>query len=268
MKKSNLFFLIIVLKCLSLFANAQEAPLINELKEVSQFPAGIPQRVSAMAYDGEKLWFAIYQDRGRYATFNPKTSEWEYSDSEKHHAAIREVSQPFDSAGGMFFTGIKLWLSGSYGKSFGFINTETWKVEKVFRQMVRPDLEKTNSQSYASMTFDGTNIWIAWHLFEYKLPDSEVQQLLKVEPETGKILEKYPLPIGTRPDGTHGLTFDGTKLWHIKDRKLSAINLNGKVIAQYELKQLERPSGLAWDGTSLWIVEFNGKLWNLPFKFL
>ncbi len=265
MKRFALFTVVLFTFTFSAFA--QKIPLIDKLKEISQLPPDIPQRITAIAYDGEKLWLAVYLDKGHYATFNPKTSEWKYSDSEMHHMAIREVSQPFNSASGMFFTDNKLWLSGSYGESFGYINTETWKVEKVFKQMVRPALKKTNSQSYASMTFDGKNIWIAWHLFHYRLPNSEVQQLLKIEPETGKILEKYPLPIGNKSDGTHGLTFDGTNLWHIKDKRLSKIDSsNGKVLEIYILTELKRPSGLAWDGDSLWIVQFDGKLWSLPFK--
>lgn len=258
--------ILIVIVLFAVFSNAQKAPLIDELQAVSQLPAEIPQRVTALAFDGEKLWFAVYLDKGRYATYNPKNGEWKYSDSEPHHQAIRQISQPFSSASGMAFDGKKLWLSGSYGASFGRINTENWQVEKSFSQMVRPDLAKTNSQSYASMAFDGNNLWIAWHLFEYQLPASEVQQLLKIEPETGSILAKYPLPVGTRNDMTHGLTFDGTNLWHVKDRRLTTIDLDGKLIGGYDLKELKRPSGLAWDGNSLWIVEFNGKLWKLPFK--
>ncbi len=248
-------------------AYAQKVPVIGELKQVSQVPDIIPQRITGMAFDGEKLWFPVYLSKGHYATFNPKTEEWKYSDDENHHRAIRQISQPFSSSSGIVFVGKTLWLGGSYGESFGSINTETWKVENDFKQMVRPDLEKTNSQSYASMTFDGQNIWIAWHLFHYKLPNAEVQQLLKIEPDTGKILAKYPLPTGNKSDGTHGLTFDGTNLWHIKDKRLSKINLtDGKVSKIYILSHLERPSGLAWDENSLWIVQFDGKLWKLPFK--
>ncbi len=266
MKKFILLIFLLVTFAFSVFA--QKIPLANELRQVSQLPAEIPQRVSALAYDGEKLWFSIYADKGHYATFNPQTNEWKYSDIESHHQEIQKLSSPFSSAAGMVFVGKRLWISGSYGETFGYINTDNWKVEKIFSQMVRPDLKETNSQSYADMTFDGTNIWIAWHLFHYKLPDSEVQQLLKIEPETGKVLEKYPLPVGTRPDGTHGLTFDGTRLWHIKDRRLSAIDLNGKLMAQYIFKELKRPSGMVWAGDSLWIVEFDGKLWNLPLRTL
>jgi outer membrane protein assembly factor BamB len=266
MKKFSLILLIAIFAVLSLSIKAQKIPLIESLKEVSQLPAEIPQRVSALAFDGEKLWFAVYLDKGRYATFNPQTYEWKYSDAETQHQAIRRVSQPFYSAAGMFFVGKKLWVSGSYGESFGLIDTESWQVEKVFTQMARPELKKTNSQIYAGISFDGENLWMAWHLVDYKLPDSEVRQLLKINPETGKILEKYPLPALSRYDGAQGLTFDGANLWYIKDKHLFAFDLNGKLLARYKLERLYRPSGLAWDGKSLWIVQFDGKLWNLPFE--
>lgn len=90
---------------------------------------------------------------------------------------------------------------------------------------------------------------------------------MKVEPKTGKVSAEYPLPAGTRNDTTHGLTWDGTRLWHIKDRRLTSIDpSNGTAIAYYTLAQLKRPSGLAWDGQALWIAEWDGKLWRLPFS--
>lgn len=241
-------------------------PIISELKQVSQVPDKIPQRITGMAFDGEKLWFPVYLSNGHYATFSPQHQEWNYSDNEKHHAEIRKISQPFSSSSGIAFVGKTLWLGGSYGQSFGSINTETWQVEKQFTQKVRPDLP--GSQSYSSFAFDGTNIWAAWHGLAYKLDTSETQLLLKINPETGEIIKKFPLPAGSMPDMVHGLTFDGEKLWHIKDKKLSAIDLNGNVLSQIVLKDVKRPSGLAWDGESLWIVEFYGKLWKLPFKTL
>jgi hypothetical protein len=245
-------------------AFAQKAPTIGELKQVSQVPDTIPQRITGMAFDGEKFWFPVYLSNGHYASYNPKTEEWKYSDDEKHHRAIHRISQPFSSSSGIAFVGKTLWLGGSYGESFGSINTETWQVEKHFAKKGRPDIN--GGQSYSSFAFDGTNIWAAWHASDCKLPTSEAQLLLKINLETGEVIGKYPLPAGSAPDSVHGLTFDGTKLWHIKDGKLSAIDLKGKVLSQFILKDLDRPSGLAWDGESLWIVEFSGKLWKLPFK--
>lgn len=89
---------------------------------------------------------------------------------------------------------------------------------------------------------------------------------MKVDPQTGKVVESYPLPAGTANDGTHGLTWDGQQLWHVKDTLLSAIDpSNGNVTAEYRLHQLRRPSGLAWDGQALWIAEFGGRILRLPF---
>jgi hypothetical protein len=51
----------------------------------------------------------------------------------------------------------------------------------------------------------------------------------------------------------------------MKDGKLSAIDSTGKVTAEYWLDQIKRPSGLAWNGEALWIIEFDGKVWRLPF---
>jgi hypothetical protein len=234
-----------------------------ELKQVSQIPAEIPQRITGMAFDGERFWFAVYLSQGHYATYDPRNEEWKYSDNETQHQVTRRISQPFASASGMAFVGKTLWLGGSYDESFGSINTDTWLVEKHFVQKVRPDLP--GGQSYSSLAFDGTNLWAAWHGLAYKLPTSETQLLLKIDPETGNIMDTYPLPAGSKPDMVHGLTFDGEKLWHMKDKRLSAVDLNGKVLSQITLKDINRPSGLAWDGKSLWIVEFYGKLWKLSF---
>lgn len=107
---------------------------------------------------------------------------------------------------------------------------------------------------------------MAWHWFNYYIPPGDAQRLLKVDLETGKIVESYPLPPGTANDMTHGLTWDGQQLWHVKDTLLSTIDpSNGNITTQYKLPQLSRPSGLAWDGQALWIAEFRGRIWRLPF---
>ena len=254
----------IFLLCQATFARIQSGiPKIDELKLTAQLPPELPQRVSGFAYDGEKFWVLISHGAGRYATLDPATLAWKISDSEERHQIIGKISGKFESSGGVCFAGGKLWVGGSYGESFGSLDTQMWEIDQFFQGKQRDD---PASQSYAGMAYDGRHLWIAWHWFKYKLTASQTQVLLKVEPETGKVVAEYPLPAGTRPDSTHGLTWDGARLWHIKDRQLTSIDpANGAIIAYYALAQLKRPSGLAWDGEALWIAEWDGKLWRLPF---
>jgi hypothetical protein len=252
----------------SLFSFPQEAraggPGLASLRLVAELPEGLPKRVSDLAYDGQKIWVMIYHGRGQYALLDPSTLDWEVSGEAARHGVIREVAGAFQSPGAICFAGERLWVGGSYGDSFGYVDTQGWKVGRVFKGRQRDDA--TASQSYAAMAFDGANVWIAWHWFKYKQPPERTQLLLKVDAETGKVVGEYPLPPGTRNDGAHGLTWDGTRLWHVKDNRLSAIDpVGGSVVAKYRLPPVRRASGLAWDGSSLWIAEFDGKIWRLSF---
>src|ERR1051326_7631615 len=219
-------------------APAQDAAInLGELKLVSELPPELPRRVLGLAYDGQKLWASVYHTHGRYVTLDPVSLEWTISDDRKANAVI--------------------------GAVVGAIDTQDWNVEKVFRGKQRKN--ERASQSYASMAYDGTNLWIAWHLFRYDLPQSQTQLLLKIDPATGKVIEHFPAPPGLQRDETHALTWDGWRLWHAKGDTLSAIDGGtGRIIEQYKLKQLKRPSGMAWDGQALWIAEFDGKIWRLP----
>jgi hypothetical protein len=245
-------------------ATAHSAPAVAELQLVAQLPAELPQRIEGLTYDGKKLWVSIYMGRGHYATLDPTTLLWTISRDEKQRAAIAKVSGLYNSASGFCFANGKLWVAGSYGESFGSIDTGNWQVDRVFKGKQQPFDQA--SQTYSSMAWDGSNLWVAWHWFRYDLPTSETQLLLKVDPETGNVVAQYPAPAGSRADMTHGLTWDGSKLWHIKDNKLSAIDTaSGKVIDQYTLPEINRGTGLAWDGRVMWISEFDGKIWRLPF---
>lgn len=238
-------------------------PKLGELKLVTQIPREFGPRVTGFAFDGERFWVALYVGRGRYATLDPSTLTWKKSESEEHHKAIREVAGAHQAPGGICFVNGRFWVGGAYGESFGSIDMTTWKIDRLFKGKQR---NVPASQSYASMACDGNSVWIAWHWFNYTLPDSEVQLLLQVNPETGKVIKEYPLPIGTRSDMTHGLTWDGNVLWHMKSSNLSAIDpATGSEIVRYVLEPVKRASGLAWDGKALWIIEFDGKVWHLPF---
>lgn len=238
-------------------------PNLGELTLVTRLPRELPQQVTGFAFDGEKLWAALYVGKGRYATLDPSTLTWKKSESEEHHKAIREVAGAIQSPGGICFINGRLWVGGANGESFGSIDLATWKIDRLFKGKQR---NVRASQSYASFACDGNSVWIAWHWFNYKLPDSEVQLLLQVNPETGKVIKELPLPIGRRNDGTHGLTWDGNVLWHMKGSNLSAIDpATGAEVVRYVLDPIKRASGLAWDGKALWIIEFDGAVWHLPF---
>ena len=264
MKNSLLACVVAILViCPFVNANTPNAPNLGEIQLVAQLPSELPKRVVGLSYDGEKLWAAIYLGRGQYATLDPNTLQWKVSNDQKQHNAISEVADVFASPGAFCFVNGKLWVAGAYGQSFGSIDTSNWQIDRVFKGKQRED---SASQFYSSMAYDGSHLWIAWHWFRYNIPASQTQLLLKIDPDTGKVVDEYAAPAGTRTDGLHGLTWDGSKLWHVKDNKLSAIDSStGHITAQYTLPYLKRPSGLAWDGQALWISEFDGKIWRLPF---
>jgi hypothetical protein len=253
---------------LSLFAAGTDAragdrPNLASLRLVAELPKELPRRVSSIAFDGQKIWVMVYLGGGRHALLDPSTLEWEVSREKQRHDAISDIAGSFQSPGGTCFAGDRLWIGGSYGDSLGYINTLDWKVERAFKgRRVADDA----SQMYSALACDGSNVWVAWHWFRYRQPVTRTQVLLKLDPETGQAVAEYPLPAGTRNDGTHALTWDGARLWHMKGSLLSAIEPGtGLVTAQYELTAVKRASGLAWDGRSLWIAEFDGKIWRLSF---
>jgi hypothetical protein len=266
MKHLALFFAVgICLLCTSnAFVTQAGSPNFRELKLVAQLPPELPQRIMGLAHDGERLWATIYLGKGRYATLDPSTLSWESKDDYQRYRVIGSVAGAFQSPGGICFAKDKLWITGAYGQSFGSIDLRSWKVERVFEGKQRQD---DASQSYSSIACDDNYLWIVWHWFKYDLPVSETQLLLKVDPETGKVINQYPAPGGTRNDGTHGLTWDGARLWYMKDNRLSSIEPStGEVTAQFVLEEIKRPSGLAWGHGALWIAEFDGKVWRLPFQ--
>jgi hypothetical protein len=240
------------------------SPDPGELKLVAHLPPELPQRIMGLAYDGEKLWATLYLGRGRYARLDPSTLSWELDEQIEHYRVLAQVAGAFSSPGGICFAGDRLWITGAYGESFGSIDRQTWKVEQLFKGYQRKD---KGSQSYSSVAYDGNHLWIAWHWFKYDLPIMQTQLLLKVDPETGKVIDQFPAPGGSRSDGTHGLTWDGARLWHMKDNKLSSIEpSSGEITSQFVLEGIKRPSGLAWADNALWIAEFEGKIWRLPFR--
>ena len=264
-KQSTSIFIALLLLLTGVGAAQAAEPDLSSLTYVTQLPPELPRRVNALGYDGEKLWALIYMDHGSYATLDPSTSEWTINHDLQHQRVIAEIAGSVGSPGGVYFDKNTMWIAGAYGDSFGAIDTNSWKIQKQFKGKQQP--YDWASQSYADIAFDGTSLWVVWHWFRYKLPVTETEVLLKVDPETGNVLAQYPAPPGSQADEAHALTWDGSKLWHMKDNKLTAIDPStGKFSATYIIPDIKRPTGLAWVNNALWIAEFDGKIWRLPFK--
>lgn len=263
MRKLLPAFLLVILACSLAYAvPASSSPNLSGLQLVTQLPEELPQRIMGFAYDGEKFWATVYLGRGRYATLDPATLHWSVSNDDQQHKAISDVAGLYRSPGAIAFVNRNLWVAGAYGASFGSIDTQNWEIQRFFKAN---RLEKPHPM-YTSMAFDGSHLWIVSHRSTCKPEALHMQTVLKVDPETGKVLAEFSVPPGKPNDATHGLTWDGSRLWHAKDQQLSAIDpATGQVMAQYLLPQLQRPSGLAWDGQALWIAQFDGKIWRLPF---
>ena len=237
---------------------ATPQPNLSKLRQIAK-----PVSISGLAFDGKNVWGMHYHGRGRYSLLDVNNFGWSPTDTKEQHSAIRQAAGAYGSPGGACYAEDELWIAGSYGESIACIDTTTWKVTRSFRGKQR---DQKGSQSYSGIAHDGTHLWVAWHWNNYDLPESETQLLLKMDPETGKVLDQFPLPAGEPTDGVHGLTWNGARLWHVKDTTLSTINpTTGRVVNQYELKSLSRPSGLVWTEDSLVIAEFSGKVWKLPF---
>jgi len=106
---------------------------LGELQLVAQLPEELPQRIIGFAYDGKKLWVALYLDHGRYATLDPSTLLWTISNDPSQHKTIAKVSGSFDTPGGICFADGTLWVAGAYGDSFGSINPQDWKIQNLFK---------------------------------------------------------------------------------------------------------------------------------------
>jgi len=125
-----------------------------------------------------------------------------------------------------------------------------WK-GKVLRRV------ETESSNTSGIAFGGGFLWMAANGKAYRRPpkptDATTGEVLKVDPETGKTLARYPVPGG---GGVHGLEFAEGTLWitSLKLQKLSQMDPKDfRVIHQIPV-HLARAHGLAWDPPGIWVM--------------
>jgi len=99
------------------------------------------------------------------------------------------------------------------------------------------------------LAWDGTSIWSTnWQ-------DNLVYE---IDPSTGDLLSYFFPQSGADYDGLTGLTYDGFFLWiSDQDSQLILKCVPGQPIPwEFFLAPCESPQDLAWDGTSLWVTEY------------
>jgi hypothetical protein len=129
-----------------------------------------------------------------------------------------------------------------------------WKTGKILKKV---DTESSNTSGLA---YGGGFLWMGANGKaigrDPKPTDAKTGDIVKVDPETGKTVARYPVPDG---GGVHGVLYvDGT-LWMTCFKWKSLVQVDAKtfkVIHQIPVA-LGRAHGLAWDPPGIWCMFSN-----------
>ena len=108
----------------------------------------------------------------------------------------------------------------------------------------------------------GENLMFGWSLawdgeYLWRFTSAGGGDLIKVNPETGKIVAQFPNP-GIAQD--RGIAFDGQHLWINDFTALKVFEVdpaNGEVISSFDIPEMgSGSSGIAWDGQYLYLVDW------------
>jgi glutamine cyclotransferase len=118
------------------------------------------------------------------------------------------------------------------------------------------------------LAWDAGNLWLSEGEFA-----STYQGEIFDSNTSGNILYSFPAPGQSYPglglsagEGVEGLAFDGTYLWSIDflDHKIYRLNTSGAVIGSIPTPNSSYvASGLAWDGSNLWVSEWNQEIYKI-----
>lgn len=116
---------------------------------------------------------------------------------------------------------------------------------------------ETESSNTSGIAYGGGFLWMAANGKAYRRPpkptDATTGEILKVDPETGKTLARYPVPGG---GGVHGLEFAEGTLWitSLKLKMLSQVDPKNFGLIRQIPVHLGRAHGLAWDPPGIWVM--------------
>lgn len=150
---------------------------------------------------------------------------------------IRSLPTPATNIGPVCFDGRTLW-HGDWATILIYqLGIDSGVIIRSFAAIGEPQ----------DLAWDGKHLWLAAAQFS----------LRKFDPITGTIVSTVPLAFGI-----HGVTWDGKNLWVSSigtDRIYQVDPRNGTVITSFP-SLVNFAIGLAWDGRTLWSVDFLGTI--------
>ncbi len=241
-------------------------------QEMHQIGSAPLRNLGGLAFDGEFLWALSYMTPNAYAVkLDPVRGGVEGPATPEFKAdLIAALANPagrdpdFVAIGGAAFGGARLWVSSAWGRAYAGIDPAGNGSPREFSHEYR---KLDGSASYAAAAYDGENLWMIWQGQDYDRPNAEMQQLLRVNPNTGVVSAAYPADMGAARDAAHGLAWDGLQLWHGKGSKIRAVDPNsGRTIDEFTLKRFRRVSGMASDGCHLYFGAHDGSIWKVAIQ--
>lgn len=125
-----------------------------------------------------------------------------------------------------------------------------WKSGRVLERV------PTESSNTSGIAYGGGFLWMAANgkaLWRAPRPtDATTGMILKIERQSGKTVERYPVPGG---GGVHGLLWANDSLWvtTLAQKRLTQVDVKFKILHSIPVP-LDRAHGLAWDTNSIWCV--------------
>ncbi|MEN9582973.1 MAG: hypothetical protein RL641_927 [Candidatus Parcubacteria bacterium] len=222
-KNIKVIFLFICFSILTFFpysASALLAPQTFDLNTDEDY-------AEAAAFDGTNVWFVSSHDPLQLIKVNPETGA---------HTTYT-LSEANGSVPSITFDGTNIWVGG--GSSDG---AKFFKVNTSDGSYIAYSMPEMTADTIFGLIFDGTSLWARGR-----------QGLAKIHPSDGTYTF-YTMDYG------EGMAFDGEFLWttfssDANDVTLLKVDPADGSYTTYVLHGLAQTFALAFDGTSIWVVD-------------
>lgn len=154
------------------------------------------------------------------------------------------LSQVFDAPGphpnGLQATTEGLWILDQGDNRISLHDYRDGATRRIF---------ESDSDRGSGITHSGVHLWVS---------STYSCETLKIDPGSGRTLERYPTP-GAKKTGAHGLEWRDGELWMSSppDATIYRMDPDEWTVLQSFPAPGDRPHGIAWDNGRLWCAETN-----------